>query len=172
MLHPGMALPSCVNVNSKLAHLKNKPSQVLDALSLTKIPPNSEQAKKITQSIPYSICKDLCLYNIVENAPNTGTQVWDTITTWILYRKKRGRRPFLSQKAIKIRRNLTSLSRMTDRRPVISARMRKPCGLTDWLGHTYGDVGAPPKLLSATAAEEEKRSQEGYTTGTKLVEIP
>lgn len=28
--------------------------------------------------------------------------------------------------------------------------------MTDWLGHTYDDVGAPPKLLSATAAEEEK----------------
>lgn len=29
MLHPGMALPSCVNVNSESAQLKNDPSQVL-----------------------------------------------------------------------------------------------------------------------------------------------
>ncbi|KAL3987993.1 male-specific lethal 1 [Sarotherodon galilaeus] len=46
------------------------------------------------------------------------------------------------------------------RHPLIPAKMRKSCGLTDLLGQTYGDVGAPPKSLSAPAEEEVKRYQE------------
>ncbi|KAL3992615.1 RAC serine/threonine-protein kinase [Sarotherodon galilaeus] len=46
------------------------------------------------------------------------------------------------------------------RPPLIPAKMRKSCGLTDLLGQTYSDVGAPPKSLSATAEEEVKRYQE------------
>lgn len=41
--------------------------------------------------------------------------------------------------------------------PVIPAKMRKSCGLTDLLGQTYGDVGAPQKSLSAIAEEEDTR---------------
>lgn len=37
--------------------------------------------------------------------------------------------------------------------------MRKSCGLTDFLGQTCGDFGAPPKSLSATAEEGVKRYQ-------------
>ncbi|CAI5642216.1 unnamed protein product [Oreochromis niloticus] len=45
------------------------------------------------------------------------------------------------------------------RHPLIPAKMRKSCGLTDLLGQTYGDVGAPPKSLSATAEEEVKHTR-------------
>ncbi|XP_065326764.1 E3 SUMO-protein ligase ZBED1-like [Pelmatolapia mariae] len=54
--------------------------------------------------------------------------------------------------------------------PLIPAKMRKSCGLTDLLGQTYGDVGAPPKSLSATAEEEVKRYQE--VTPLALTEDP
>lgn len=56
------------------------------------------------------------------------------------------------------------------RPPLIPAKMRKSCGLTDLLGQTYGDVGAPPKSLSATAEEEVKRYQE--VTSLALTEDP
>ncbi|CAI5682133.1 unnamed protein product [Oreochromis niloticus] len=56
------------------------------------------------------------------------------------------------------------------RPPLIPAKMRKSCGLTDLLGQTYGDVGAPPKSLSATAEEEVKRYQE--VTPLALTEDP
>ncbi|KAJ8375706.1 hypothetical protein SKAU_G00062860 [Synaphobranchus kaupii] len=54
--------------------------------------------------------------------------------------------------------------------PVIPAKMRKSCGLADLLGQTYGDVGAPPKSLSAIAEEEVKRYQE--VTPLALTEYP
>ncbi|KAM3871381.1 E3 SUMO-protein ligase ZBED1-like [Diretmus argenteus] len=44
---------------------KNQPT--LTTLSLTKLPFNSDRAKKITQSITYFMCKDLRPYNVVEN---------------------------------------------------------------------------------------------------------
>ena len=48
--------------------------------------------------------------------------------------------------------------------------MRKSCGLTDLLGQTYGDVGAPTKSLTAIAEEEVKRYQE--VTPLSLTEEP
>ncbi|XP_028430301.1 zinc finger BED domain-containing protein 1-like [Perca flavescens] len=50
------------------------------------------------------------------------------------------------------------------------AKMRKSCGLTDLLGQTYGDVGAPTKSLTAIAEEEVKRYQE--VTPLSLTEEP
>uniref|UniRef100_A0A3P8P8X8 BED-type domain-containing protein n=1 Tax=Astatotilapia calliptera TaxID=8154 RepID=A0A3P8P8X8_ASTCA len=63
--HPKIALTADGKASSKSAPLKNQPT--LDTLSLAKLSPNSERAKKITQSITYFICKDLRPYNIVEN---------------------------------------------------------------------------------------------------------
>lgn len=63
--HPELALAEDGKANAKPAPPKNQPT--LDTLSLTKLPPNSERAKKITQAIAYFMCKDLRPYNVVEN---------------------------------------------------------------------------------------------------------
>ncbi len=63
--HQVIALADNSQANIKSAPPKNQPT--LDTLSLTKLPSNSERAKKITQSIIYFMCKDLHPYNVVEN---------------------------------------------------------------------------------------------------------
>jgi len=61
--HPELALAE--DANAKQALSKNQ--LTLDTLSLTKLPPNSEQAKKMTQAIAFFMFKDLCSYNVVVN---------------------------------------------------------------------------------------------------------
>lgn len=63
--HPEIMLTNDGQANVKLAPPKNPPT--LDTLSLTKLPSNSERAKKITQSITCFMCIDLHPYNVVEN---------------------------------------------------------------------------------------------------------